>query len=259
MEDLTIFSNPQFGQIRTMTDSEGEPWFCASDLCKALAYRNARDTISRHVDEGDVVKHDTPTSSGIQSMTFVNESGLYALIFGSKLERARQFKRWVTSEVLPAIRRHGSYSFHGDCTDAMSDEETVRRAFVILNLRLDKLTGEKQDLSRQVEELKPKADYCDRCLQSSECLTTTQVAKSIGMTGPELYGKLLSRRILYQQSGQYMPYARYARMGLTSSRTQMIPLRDGRSFTRQYLVWTEKGARFLRDMFRQMELPLFGF
>ena len=109
MNEIRIFENPIFGQIRTLGTVD-EPLFCASDVCSALGYSNGRDAILRHVDEGDVVKHDAPTISGVQTMSFVNESGLYALIFGSKQERAKEFKLWVTREVLPSIRKTGSYS-----------------------------------------------------------------------------------------------------------------------------------------------------
>ena len=116
MNEIKIFENPAFGQIRTL-GTEDEPLFCASDVCNALGYSNGRDAISRHVDEGDVVKCDTPTIGGIQTMSFVNESGLYALIFGSKQERAKEFKLWVTHEVLPSIRKTGSYSIKNTFKD----------------------------------------------------------------------------------------------------------------------------------------------
>lgn len=108
MNEITLFSNPEFGEIRTV-DMNGETWFVGKDIALALGYSNARDAISRHVDEEDkgVVKHDT--LSGSQSMSIINESGVYALIFGSKLPDAKKFKHWVTSEVLPAIRKHGTY------------------------------------------------------------------------------------------------------------------------------------------------------
>lgn len=114
MNEIKIFENPQFGEIRTMTDEQNAPLFCALDLCVALGYANSRDAITRHVDEEDVVKRDTPTRGGTQLMAYVNESGLYSLIFGSRLETARMFKRWVTSEVLPAIRRTGAYAMLAD-------------------------------------------------------------------------------------------------------------------------------------------------
>lgn len=105
---LMRFDNEQFGTVRVLQEG-GELFFCAADLCRALGYSNHRDAVTRHVDEGDVVKRDTPTSSGVQSITYMNESGLYALIFGSKLETAKSFKKWVTSEVLPSIRKNGEY------------------------------------------------------------------------------------------------------------------------------------------------------
>lgn len=99
--------------LRIQTDpATGQPWFNANDVCAALEYANPRDAISKHVDEGDVAKRDTPSTSGVQAYNYVNESGLYALIFGSRLESARRFKRWVTAEVLPAIRKTGGYG-HG--------------------------------------------------------------------------------------------------------------------------------------------------
>lgn len=110
MNEIQIFNSPQFGDIRTATDDNNEPLFCAADVCV-----NGRDAISKHVDDPDVAKRDAWVTTGTKAdgseakrqtlMTFVNESGLYSLIFGSKLESAKQFKRWVTSEVLPEIRK----------------------------------------------------------------------------------------------------------------------------------------------------------
>lgn len=110
MAAIQIFNNDRFGQVRIQMDASGEPLFCANDICIALGYSNYRDAIVKHVDEEDVAKCDTLTKGGNQVMTYVNESGLYSLIFGSKLESAKQFKKWVTSEVLPSIRKTGGYS-----------------------------------------------------------------------------------------------------------------------------------------------------
>lgn len=102
------FSSDEFGKVRLIQE-EGRVLFCAGDVCKALGYSNARDAVKRHVDEGDVVKRDTPTTSGVQEVSFLDEGGVYALIFGSKLPAARAFKRWVTGEVLPSLRKTGQY------------------------------------------------------------------------------------------------------------------------------------------------------
>ena len=108
MTKLAVFS---FGnhEIRTVTDEHGEAWFVANDVCEALELENPRDALAKHVDQEDVAKRDTLTSGGLQKLNHVNESGLYALIFGSRKESAKRFKRWVTSEVLPAIRKDGYY------------------------------------------------------------------------------------------------------------------------------------------------------
>ena len=107
MNDLQIFTNPDFGEVRTIEEN-GSVMFCGSDVAKALGYSNPRDAISRHC--RGVVKRDTPTESGMQEMSFIPESDLYRLVFGSKLPTAERFTDWVTEEILPAIRRHGSYS-----------------------------------------------------------------------------------------------------------------------------------------------------
>ena len=120
--DLMRFDSEQFGLVRIVTDEIGEPWFCAADVCRALGYSNPRKAVADHVDDGDVTKRDTPTSSGMQSISYFNEAGLYSLIFGSKLPTAKAFKRWVTSEVIPAIRKTGSYG-----VPAIPDVAAVQR------------------------------------------------------------------------------------------------------------------------------------
>jgi prophage antirepressor-like protein len=102
------FDSEEFGKVRLIQE-DGRVLFCAVDVCKALGYSNARDAVRRHVDEGDVVKRDTPTTSGVQEVSFLDEGGVYALIFGSKLPAARAFKQWVTGEVLPSLRKSGQY------------------------------------------------------------------------------------------------------------------------------------------------------
>ena len=118
--DVVVFENPEFGKVRTLTDKQGEPWFCGKDLCDVLGYKRPDHAVSQHVDEFDVLKQDIKLSGRfrkdgtrterLQQVMFVNESGFYALLFGSKLPAARMFKRWVTAEVLPQIRRMAAIS-----------------------------------------------------------------------------------------------------------------------------------------------------
>ena len=207
---MITFRNVEFGAVRTICNEQGEPMFCAKDVCEALGYDQPRKAISRHVEEDDGMKRTLIDSLGRkQRATFINESGLYALILSSKLESAKRFKRWVTSEVLPAIRKQGGY-----------------------------LIAKRQ----------PRADYADEVLDSITCVTTTQLAKELGMSAQELNRRLCEMRIQYWQSGQYMLYAEFARQGFAKSRTHKRTLKHGMVLTEMYLVWTERGREFIHRL-----------
>ena len=238
MNQIQIFKNQEFGAIRTLTNEQGEPMFCAKDVCDALKYGNSREALRKHVDEKDVTKRDTLTKGGKQMMTFINESGLYALILSSKLESARKFKHWVTSEVLPSIRKQGGYMI---ARPDESDEVILARALQIMQATL-------QRRDEQIARLKPRADYADHVLDSISCFTVTQIGKELGMTGHDLNVLLCSHKIQYAQSGQYLLYADYARQGLAKNRTFSREASDGTLHTRTYLVWTEKGRDFIHQL-----------
>ena len=326
---VAVFENPEFGMVRTTIDEKGDPWFCAKDLCDVLGYRRAYDTVKQRVSSSDTIKYSVTRTvknrygecSGrglVVQMIFVNESGFYALVLGSKLATAVKFKDWVTSVVLPQIRKTGGYI---PVKEGESEEETIRNAEEILRATLKKkeelleqqkkLLGEsriqlaksrtqleknkvmlaqqvkligEQDveirrlngvvdeqvvniarkgeniihLEHQVDGLLPKAIYSDNVLDSVSCFTTTQVAKELGITAQELNRSLCALHIQYYQSGQYMLYAEYAHMGLAKSRTRynafLDPKCDGRkekmgkAVTHTYLVWTEKGRKFIHDL-----------
>ena len=246
MNNIKIFENQEFGAIRTMSDEQGETWFCAKDVCDALQHTNSRRAIAKLVDEGDVTKRYTPTSSGEQQMTFINESGLYALILSSKLESAKRFKHWVTSEVLPSIRKQGGYMV---ALENESNEVILSRALQIMQATI-------QRRDEQIAQLKPKADYAELVLDSVSCLTTTQIAKGMGMTANELNRILCQKRIQYGQSGQYLLYAPFARQGLAQNRTRTFRDLFGAVHTTSQLVWTEKGRQFIYKTLTQNNSPL---
>ena len=239
MNQIQIFRNQEFGAIRTMCNEQGEVMFCAKDVCDALKHTNSRRAIAKLVDEGDVTKRYTPTTSGDQLMTYINESGLYALILSSKLESARRFKYWVTSEVLPSIRKQGGYMV---ASPEESDEVIMARALQIMYATL-------QRRDEQIALLKPRADYADEVLQSISCFTVTQIAKELGMTGHDLNMLLCSHKIQYAQSGQYLLYADYARQGLAKNRNFEYHTPEGELKTKTYLVWTERGRDFIHRLF----------
>ena len=245
MNEMMIFQNVEFGAIRTMSNEQGEALFCAKDVALALGYGQPRKAIARHIDEDDGMKRTLIDSLGRkQRATFINESGLYALILSSKLEGAKRFKRWVTSEVLPAIRKQGGYLV---AKKGESEKEVMKRAMEIV-----KTTLAKRD--EQIAKLQPRAEYADSVLDSITCITTTQLAKELGMSAQELNRRLCEMRIQYWQSGQYMLYAEFARQGFARSRTRKHTLKHGMVLTEMYLVWTERGREFIHRLLN----PKFG-
>ena len=238
MNEMQIFKNHEFGTIRTISNEQGEALFCAKDVCDALGYKQTHKAVERHVDKGDGMKRPTPTASGIQTMLYINESGLYALILSSKLESARRFKHWVTSEVLPIIRKQGGYIV---ARPHESDEVILARALQIMQATL-------QRRDEQIAQLKPRADYADHVLDSISCFTVTQIGKELNMTGHDLNRLLCEMRIQYVQSGQYLLYADYARQGLAKNRSFEYHTSDGELRTKTYLVWTERGRDFIHRL-----------
>ena len=238
MNQIQIFKNQEFGAIRTISNELGEAMFCAKDVCDALKYGNSREALRKHVDEKDVTKRDTLTKGGKQMMMYINESGLYALILSSKLDSAKRFKHWVTSEVLPSIRKQGGYMV---ARPEETDEEVLARALQIMQAAI-------QVRDEEIARLQPRADYADEVLDSVTCITTTQLAKELGMTAQELNRRLCEMRIQYWQSGQYMLYAEFARMGLAKSHTHKRVLKHGMVMTEMYLVWTERGRDFIHRL-----------
>ncbi len=234
MNEIKIFNHAEFGTIRTMQDEKGEPWFVGADIANMLGYTNPRKAIRDHVEEEDKTRNDSFLVNGT-SPTFINESGLYALILSSKLPTAREFKHWVTSVVLPSIRKQGGYMVaHTD----ESDEVIMARAMLIMQATL-----ERRD--KEIARLQPRAEYADRVLDSVSCFTTTQLAKGMGMTAQELNRLLCLHGIQYGQSGQYMLYAPYARQGLATNRMHAYHDMFGTVHTTSSLVWTERGREFI--------------
>ena len=244
MNNIQVFNHEMFGEIRTMTDEQGEPWFVGKDVAKALGYSNTRDALSKHVDDEDkttVAIRDTGSNYKSQAI-IINESGLYSLVLSSKLPQAKMFKHWVTSEVLPAIRKTGGYIPTKDAEGRpLTDLEIVCLAVKIQQRTID-------EQHKLIDELAPKAEYADEVLDSVSCYTTTQIAKELGMTVHDLTQLLLDRRVMYRQSGQYLLYADYARKGYARSRTHSHYDSEGMMRTRSYLVWTERGRRMIHSL-----------
>lgn len=211
-----VFESPEFGTIRAIRGEDGEPWFVAKDVCKVLGYQNASKAISDHVDDEDKLNNESLSSLGQRGGWLVNESGLYSLILTSKLPNAKRFKRWVTHEVLPAIRRDGGYMVARDETP----EETMARALLIADRALkrkDKLIAEQ---GAQIEEMRPKALFADAVAASDGTCLVGELAKMMtqaGFTiGQNRLFELLSRDGFLGKSGsnRNVPLQRYVEAGL---------------------------------------------
>lgn len=246
---IMIFKNPVFGEVRTLTREDKSVWFMGKDVASVLGYRDTVNALKAHVDEEDKLGWQITTSGQKRQVTMINESGLYSLVLSSKLPQAKQFKHWVTSEVLPAIRKEGGY------IAAKSDdtpEEIMARALLIAKSTIDRLEQDKKVLAQQNRVLTAKAEHLDNVMLCAQCYTTTQVAKDLDMTVRELTDKLLEMHIIYRQSHQYMLYADYARLGLAKNRTAEKDMKDGTvKVFRPYLVWTERGRIFIHNLMNQ--------
>ena len=216
---MRIFNHEMFGEVRTMTNDRGETFFVGKDVAMALGYSNPLKAVRDHVDLEDKTVNESFTVNGT-SLIFINESGLYALILSSKLPQAKAFKRWVTSEVLPAIRKTGRYEL----------------------------------TSTELKQLAGKAEYCDEVLESVSCMTTTQVAKELSMTVSDLTRVLEHQKVMYKQGGHWLLYADFARKGYAKSRTKSWRDLEGDLHTRTFLVWTEAGRRFIHRLCHDEEL-----
>ncbi len=245
--ELTIFKNPEFGEVRTLLINN-EPYFVGKDVCEVLGYSNSRKAIKDHVDEEDVTKRDTLTKGGNQEVTFINESGLYSLVFGSKLDSAKKFKRWVTSEVLPAIRKTGSYS-----TVPQSYSQALRELATKVEQN-EKLALENKKKEQIINELKPKADYTDIILKSKELVNTNQIAKDYGMSAIQFNKILHDFNIQYKQNEQWLLYRKYQDKGYTFSETIVIDKVDGTSFIKMNTKWTQKGRLFLYNTLKEKNI-----
>lgn len=211
MDGIKTFTNKEFGTVRTIV-KDGEPWFVGKDVAEILGYTKARNAIARHVDDDD--KNDAPFQGvlgGKQTMTIINESGLYSLILGSKLPKAKTFKRWVTSEVLPTIRKTGGYVANDEMfiNTYLPNADAQTRELFRLNLSTIR------QLNNKIEQDKPLVDFASHIQTSEDCISMNDMAKlatkngiKIGRT--RLFNFLREKKVLGCKDGhKNMPYQRY--------------------------------------------------
>lgn len=234
---LRVF-NFEEQEIRTQLINN-EPWFVGKDVADVLGYKNGSRDINRHVEDEDKLKYRIGTAGQTREQILVNESGLYSLIFNSTLENSKRFKRWVTSEVLPTIRKHGAYMTPEKIEEALTDPDTIiRLATSLKDEREQRLIAE-----QRVHELQPKATYYDLVLQNKTLLSVSQIAKDYGLSATTMNKKLFQLGVQYKQGGTWLLYQRYADKGYTQSTTHIIDKNRSSLLTK----WTQKGRLFIYE------------
>lgn len=248
MQELKIFENEQFGKVRTL-EIENEPYFVAIDVCKCLGLTNPTVTISR-LDEDDRAKFNL----GRQGETnLVNEYGLYNLILASRKKEAKAFKRWVTHEVLPTIRKYGAYMTDEVLKEALTSPDFLIKLATELKEEREKRIALEIDnniKAQQIGELKPKADYVDKILKSKSLMNVSQIAKDYGMSATKFNKILHELKVQYKQAEQWLLYSKYHDKGYTHSETFDFENKNGINETKLTTKWTNKGRLFLYNLLK---------
>lgn len=219
-------------ELRTVI-IDNTPFFVANDVCNLLSIKNSRDALLK-LDNDEKRVSVIPTPFGEQNFNIISESGLYYLIMKSRKPEAKKFRKWVTSEVLPTIRKTGSYSLK-------TDEEKVLEVMTFLTNKIQK---QKQLLLQQA----PQIQYYKEVLQSSSTYTVTQIAKDLGMTATELNRFLHLQGVQFKQSGQWVLYKAYQDKGYTDTKTVKYNDHNGNPKTVLQTKWTNKGREFICNL-----------
>lgn len=252
MNDIQIFKNPDFGELRTVTIN-GEAWAVGKEVAHMLGYRNTRDALNRHVDSDDKGLSRFPTPSGVQELTIINESGLYSLILSSKLPDAKKFKHWVTSEVLPSVRKSGGYiAGQNDMTDA----ELMARAVLMAQKTIEERDNRIRQLSQQTEEMRPKALFADSVAASDTTILIGELAKILKQNGVDMGQKRLfewmrdNGYLIKRKGTDYnMPTQKAMELGLFQIKETVVAHSSGYTSINKTPKVTGKGQLFFINKF----------
>lgn len=253
MNELKVF-NFEKSEVRTQIINN-EPWFCLKDVCEILEIKNPTD-VSKRLFKEELTRLNLGGRSG--NTNFVNESGLYNVIFRSDKSQAIGFRRWVTSEVLPTIRKHGAYMTPDKIEEALLNPDTI----IQLATTLKQEREEKMLLEQQIAEYEPKINYLDMILSSTDTVTITQIAADYGMSAVAMNRLLNELEVQHKVGGQWILYKKHMKQGYTKSHTSEIAKADGGVKVVMNTKWTQKGRLFLYDLMKdegylpQMDLEL---
>lgn len=261
MNEIQVFSNEKFGQVRgAMID--GEPWLVGKDVAERLLYSNPQKAIRDHVDSEDRGVNEMDTPGGKQMAVMINESGLYSLIFGSKLDKAKEFKHWVTSEVIPTIRKTGGYVHNSEVfiqNYLPFADDTTKQLFRLTLDVVDKqnkeIAANRKEIAEKsavIEEMTPKASYYDIVINSPDLMPITIIAKDYGKSGTWLNRKLNEKGVQYRREKTWVLYHQYADKGYVGTKTYAY---SGKAYGAEKHVaintfWTQKGRLFIYELLK---------
>lgn len=255
---VQIFNNDQFGSVRTVV-KDGEPWFVAADVCKALEIGNPTDVMKR-LDDDERTLVSIEGASNTLPVNAINEPGLYAVVLGSRKPEAKAFKRWITHEVIPTIRKTGGYVANDDLfveTYFGDADESMKSAFRATLERVRRLNEEKKALgetvavqSQQIAEMRPKVTYYDVILKSPDAITMSVIAKDYGKSAKWLNKKLNELGVQFKQGDIWLLYAEHADKGYTKTETYTYVDSNDIKHSKVHTKWTQKGRFFLYDLLK---------
>ena len=246
MNEIKIFNNPEFGKVRTM-ETNGEPYFVGKDVAEILGYSNTRDALTKHVDSEDKNTVAICDGKGNPNQTVINESGLYSLILSSKLPKAKEFKRWVTSEVLPSIRKHGAYAVD----ELLNDPEFAIKTFTALKEERER----SKRLSEQIEADKPKVIFADSVSAAKSSILIGDLAKILKQNGVNIGQNRLfewfrqNGFLIKSGSSKNMPTQKAAEMGLFEVKVSTVNNPDGSIRETKTTKVTGKGQVYFVNKF----------
>lgn len=258
MNEMQIFQNEKFGQVRVI-ERDGEPWFVGKDIADKLGYSNTRDALLRHVDSEDKGTSRFTTPYGEQDMTIINESGIYSLVLRSKLPDARQFKRWITHEVIPSIRKTGGYIAG---SENMTNEELMAKALIVaqntINQREERikaLEASKANLESKIEADKPKVEFAEALTTSTNSITIKQFSVLLCQKGyntgeKRMFQEFRTDGFLLTHGNYYNePAQRFMDMKLFEVKTGTYTVATGETYNSRQTLITPKGIQYFMDYY----------
>lgn len=252
--NIEVFNNTQFGNIRVFNDNEGKVWFCGSDVATSLGYSNPQKAVRDHVTDKHKTLNETFTVNGT-SVTLIDEAGLYRLVMRSQLPSAEDFQEWVTSEVLPSIRKHGMYATPVTIENMIADPDF---AISLLNtLKEERIARQQAEEAKVIAEKERDvySDMIDDVMQDDHTYTATEIAKDLGLRSANALNKWLVEIGFFYKSGKYyIPYSKYSQKGFTSHKLYDT----GHGFNVKTIKFTNAGKIWIVEKWKAQHQLLLG-